>query len=547
MQALLLATGETQKLRPLTERIPSPMLSIINRPIMLYNLLLLGQMGFKHILVSVHSLADRIENYFGNGQRWGLSLEYVLQRDPLGSAGALRWGKQLLKDDFIVMPADQVADLDISQAIHQHLLHKATATVIVQPGSRQASRSLQVEDGKYICAVGSALPDSLSWADTGIYIFDPSVLEWIPPRQSFDIHQHLLPILLDKGIQLQACSLPGYCNPLDTFQNYMEAQHVFLKKALIEENAFEDRVSYLYNSLESRQQSQGLWSGKNVRLHPSVKIRPMVSIGSNSWIGREVELGPNAVIGSNVVIDQGATIKDSIILNDTYVGKLVHLENRLVHQSQLVNLYTEEHVQVTDPIMLGKTDSDFIMSRFKRPLEFCLALLFLVGTLPVLLSLGILMMFTTERVFVYVRCSSPRYSSRNGYLRQPETFDLLHLNTRKADGRLFWLGRWLESWEGQRLPELWNVLKGDLALVGLKPVVTEAEKQIREAWPLEQDHAQAGFTGQWYLETDERSSLEDSLIADAYYVATLTRSQDWRILVKTPAAWLRKTRSKVER
>ena len=105
---------------------------------MAYNLELLGRMGFKHILVSVHSLAHIIETYFGNGQRWGVSLEYLLQRDTLGSAGALRWAKLHLTDPFIVIPADQIADLDISEAIDRHISQRATATVIVQPDSRQS-------------------------------------------------------------------------------------------------------------------------------------------------------------------------------------------------------------------------------------------------------------------------------------------------------------------------------------------------------------------------------------------------------------------------
>lgn len=546
MQVLLLATGETQKLRPLTERIPSPMVTIINRPIMLYNLVLLGRMGFKRIFVSAHSLADRIENYFGDGQRWGVSLEYVLQRDALGSAGALRWARQLLKDHFIVMPADQIADLDLSQAIQQHLSQKATATVIVQPGFQQASRSLQIEDGKYICAIGSDSPDSRSWTDTGIYIFDRSILEWIPPRQPFDIHQDLLPMLLAKNIQLQACSLPGYCNSLDTFQDYMEAQYVFLTRALKEKNVPEEKVSYRYNSLESRQLSQGLWTGKNVRIHPSAKIRPLVTIGSNSWVGREAELGPNAIIGSNVVINQGVTIKDSIVLDATYIGKLLHLENRLVQHDLLVDPYSDTHVQVNDPVMLGKTNPGFIMSGLKRPLEFCLALSFLLLTLPVSLSVGILLLFSTGRVFTRVACSSPCLSRRKGHLHKPEPFDLLHFNTRKADGRPFWFGTWLERWEGQRLPELLNVLKGDLALVGLKPVVTDVERRMRDAWPMEQHQAQAGFTGQWYLETDEHSSLEDILIADTYYLATVSRPRDWKILWQTPGAWFGKMRIRME-
>ncbi len=84
-------------------------------------------------------------------------------------------------------------------------------------------------------------------------------------------------------------------------------------------------------------------------MHPGAKIIPLVSIGTNSWIARDAELGPSVVIGSSVVIDQGATVKNSIILDNTYVGKWVHLENRLVNQEQLIDLYTNDYVRVTDP------------------------------------------------------------------------------------------------------------------------------------------------------------------------------------------------------
>ena len=544
MQAVLLATGESQKLRPLTERIPSPMIPVMNRPIMVYNLELLGRLGFKRILVSVHSFAGSIERYFGDGQKWGLSLEYLLQRDALGSAGALRWAKRLLQETFIVMPADEIADLEIAQAIHRHVAQQAPATVVVQPGPLQGSRALLVGAGGRIHAVGGGPASTPAWTDTGIYLFDPCVLDLIPPRLPFEIHQHLLPKLLAEGIPALACPLPGYWNPLDTFQNYAEAQQVFLSKALKDETPSEEKITYRYNSLESRQIAHGIWAGRNVKIHPGARLVPPASIGHNSWIGREVELGPGAVIGSNVVIDQGATIQHSIILDDTYVGKLVNLENRLVNQDQLIDLCTNEYIRVPDPILLGKADPHFVAAGFKRPLDFLLAVLFLLINLPLTLTLGILLLLSTGRVFKSVPCRSACSFRRNSHPGKTETFDLLHFNTCREDGRPVWFGRWVESWEGQRLPELWNVLKGDLAMVGLKPVVTEAESQIRKVWQLEQGEAPAGFFGLWYVQTDGDSPLEESLVADAYYLATRSWALDWRILWGIPAAWYRRVRSK---
>ena len=545
MQALLLATGESLKLRPLTERIPSPLVPVMNRPIMIYNLELLGRLCFKHVLVSVQYLAGSIERYFGDGQKWGLSLEYVLQRDALGSAGALRWIKGLLQETFIVLPADVVADLEIAQAIRQHTIKQAAATVVVQPGSSQSSRALWVKAGGHIGGIGSGPPGMPAWIDTGIYLFDPLVLDRIPARLPFEIHQQLLPILIAEGIPVQACALSGYWNPLDTFQSYMEAQHVFLSKAFNEKPASEEKISYRYHSVDSQQIYQGVWAGRNVKIHPSAKITPMVSIGGNSWIGREAELGPGAVIGSSVVIDQGATIQHSIILDHTYVGKLVHLENRLVNQDQLVDLCTNGNIRVVDPILLGKADPQVVIAGFKRSVDFFLVILFLLISLPLALSLAILLLLTTGRVFKRVPCHSPRAFCQNGFPTRGESFDLLHFNTRKADGRSHWLGSWVESWEGQRLPELWNVLKGDLALIGLKPVVTEAESGLRASWQLEQDRAPAGFTGLWYVQTTGISPLEENLVADAYYLVTRSWAQDWRILRRTPAAWVRRARSKL--
>ena len=544
MQALLLATGETQKLKPVTERIPSPLIPVLNRPVMVYNLELLGRLGFKRILVSVHTLAGGIEKYFGDGQKWGLSLEYVLQRDALGSAGALRWAKRLLQEAFLVMPADIIADVEVDLAIQHHTARQALATVAVQPGSLSSNRKLLEGNGGWIRGISGELPGTQTLTDLGIYIFDPSILDHIPPNLPFDIHLHLLPKLLALGIPVHACLLSGYWNPLETFQDYVNAQHVFLSKALKERFTFEEKLAYRYNSLESRQIARGVLAGRNVRVHPDTRILPPVCIGQNSWLGREVELGPDAIVGSNVLIDRSATVRNSIIFDNTYIGKLVNLENRLVNQDQLIDLSTNENIQVDDAILLSKAGPHFAAAGLKRLLDILLAILFLLISLPVTLTLGVLVLLSTGQVFSRVPCQSSHYRRRKINSGTQGTFYLLHFNTRKKESHLTELGKWLESWEGQRLPELWNVLKGDLALIGLKPVTNATESRIRAAWQLEQASAMPGFTGLWYIQASDINPLEETLIADAYYLATSNWKQDLRILWRTPFVWYRKARDK---
>jgi lipopolysaccharide/colanic/teichoic acid biosynthesis glycosyltransferase len=103
----------------------------------------------------------------------------------------------------------------------------------------------------------------------------------------------------------------------------------------------------------------------------------------------------------------------------------------------------------------------------------------------------------------------------------------------------------LESWEGERLPELLNVLKGDLAMVGLKPFKAGIESQNPAGMRFDQDGVLAGFTGLWYVQTEEESSCQESEIADAFYLATHRWYDDWQILWSTPAVWYRRSRKRI--
>jgi lipopolysaccharide/colanic/teichoic acid biosynthesis glycosyltransferase len=119
-------------------------------------------------------------------------------------------------------------------------------------------------------------------------------------------------------------------------------------------------------------------------------------------------------------------------------------------------------------------------------------------------------------------------------------FNLHQFNTRGPDGSPTRVGRFLERLELHRLPELWNLLKGDLRLVGVKPLSLEEAKQLEEEWQQRHNDFFPGLTGAWFIETDRECDLNEVLTADVIYVATRDRRQDIRILLKTPRAWLRR-------
>src|SRR5215211_1192607 len=131
MHVLLLATDEQPKLRHLTEALPTPLVPIVNRPVMAVAMEILARAGCKNLFVSLCNRGGSIASHFGNGSRWGVQIEYLTQREGWGSAGALAWASQLLTETVLVLPADSIIDLDIDSALAFHRAHGGLATMVL--------------------------------------------------------------------------------------------------------------------------------------------------------------------------------------------------------------------------------------------------------------------------------------------------------------------------------------------------------------------------------------------------------------------------------
>ncbi|MCA9875314.1 MAG: sugar transferase [Anaerolineales bacterium] len=541
VQAILLATGETDKLQPLTATVPSPMLPITDRPVMLYAIELLARQGFKEMAVSLYHLAGDVEAYLGNGQRWGVTLNYLLQRDAWGSAGALKWAQPALNQTFVVMPADVLVDVDLEAALAQHRQRQSKATVVVHHFATDGAPGVcPDENGRIQSTVTNGSHPTVY--PTGVYIFEPEILNYIPARRQFGILEQLVPALLEAGIAVDTYQMSGYWNRLATFQDYHAAQRHVLYSAWGHAEGLEGLPALNFPSLEGRQIAQGIWVGRNHMIHPSVRLSPPIFIGQNCQIGSDVELGPEVVVGSNVVIDEEATISRSTILDHTYVGQLVNIDGRFVNKNLIVDKVTAESTRVVDQFLLGQVNS-LVDNRFQRLWDVSFSLLLLLLTLVVTVPVSLLLLLTNGRIFERVeRVGGWPDALLAGSVMDLQRFALWRFCVRKKDGRTTRLGRFLKNWEIYRLPELWNVLKGDLRLVGVKPLTEEDVRQISDVWQQKRHESSPGFTGLWYIQTRPDSSLDEILIADAYYVATRNWREDLKLLSQTPAAWWRRLR-----
>ena len=547
MRVILLATDEVGKLPSLTTNIPTPMIPIVNRPVMAIAVELLARAGLRDIVVSLYQRSADIVSYFGSGTRWGVHFEYVAQREALGSAGALRWAAHSLTETFLVLPADAVIDMDIDAALAHHHAHGGPATLMLHtPIEGRTPHPVTLDPHDRVLATDDRSEGQTIWS-TGAYIFEPEILDHIPPHAPFDCDADLVPTLLAAGIPVYGHTIQGYWNTLETSSTYQEAQRVFLYSAYEASQGTQispdhTQMRVRYPTIEGRQIAPGIWVGANHIIHRSARLSAPICIGDSCRIGRGVELGPEVVLESQVVIDDEATVQQSTILSRTYLGQFVHCDGRIVDKTRLTDIASATTVEVVDPFLLTALQEPEASVWLWWAINRAIAFLLLLLVLPLILIIGSIIWLSTNgqimtrSPYLGVR---PR-ATRHRRSSSPEIFQLWTFQTLRFDGSLSRFGWWLKRVELDWLPTLWNVVRGDLDLVGVKPLTSKEATYLSEEWHFKRYDCPAGLTGLWYTQADEQIELDTTLVADAYYVATYTMRSALRLLVQTPVVWRRR-------
>ena len=545
MKSLLYATGEQGYLNPITEHTPSPLLPVVNRPVTVYAVELLARYGLSDVCVSLHHSSNEIEAYLGNGSRWNIKFNYLLQRQALGTAGAIKRAEYWLDETFIVLPAASIVDLDILAALEFHRAHGGIATLIVSEpatGRNDEIDGLQIDRDYRLTALNQQDSSELLFANTGAYIFEPEILNYIPRSVDYDCYEQLLSVLLRTDEEVYGYVMEGYWNPLTSFRLYQEAHEVVFRSLLHESPPKNSAGTIRYPYVEGHQMENGLWCGQNSIIHPSVRLIPPVHIGSDCKIGRNVEIGPGVVIGSNTIIDDGATIQRSIVHNDCYIGKLLHVEQKVVSKNLLVDIPSNKSVEIVDQLLLNETNSPSIGMTIQNVLGRFIALAILIGLSPLLLCLAFIVLFSSKgsilRRVTHIGKTPSLENHTHGH--QSEIIELLHFRTRTTDDTYTTFGEWMERWELHRLPELWNVLRNELGLVGVKPLLSEEADYVTEPWQQKRFEYQAGFTGLWYTQAEPNSTFDELCITDAYFVVTHTWKDILLQIWRTPLSWIRR-------
>jgi mannose-1-phosphate guanylyltransferase/phosphomannomutase len=317
MRAVLMAGGSGTRLRPLTCDLPKPMVPILNRPISEHIVNLLKRNGITEIIATLHYLPDVMRDYFQDGKDFGVQMTYAVEEDqPLGTAGCVKNISDLLDDTFLVISGDSVTDFDLKAAVRFHKEKGSKATLVLTRVPNPIEFGVVITDEENRIRRFLEKPSTSEifsdTVNTGTYILEPEVLDYLPDNQESDFSKELFPLLLEKGEPLFGYVADGYWCDVGHLEAYREAQYDALHGKVL--------VDYAYPET-----SPGVWVGQNTQIDPSAQINPPVLIGDNCRIGARTVLEPGTVVGDNVTIGNDADLKRPIVWNGAIVGDEVHL------------------------------------------------------------------------------------------------------------------------------------------------------------------------------------------------------------------------------
>jgi mannose-1-phosphate guanylyltransferase/phosphomannomutase len=342
-----MAGGEGTRLRPLTASQPKPMLPMVNRPMAEHVVELLKRHGYDEIVITVAFLANTIRNYFGDGSEFGVKFHYATEETPLGTAGSVLNARDKLDERFLVISGDVLTDIDLTQLVRFHEDSGATVTLALKAMENPLEFGIVItgEDGRIERFLekpgwGDVFSDTIN---TGIYVLEPEVLDWIAEGRSVDFSGEVFPAMLEAGRPLYGFVANGYWEDVGTLEAYLRAHaDVLNHKVRVDIPGFPLR--------------EGIWVGEGVDIHPSATLVAPAVIGDNCRIGAGAQIGGHTVLGTNVRVGDNTVLERSVVADNTFFASGVTARGSVIARSCDLRqgVYVEEGVVLGDGCRVGR-------------------------------------------------------------------------------------------------------------------------------------------------------------------------------------------------
>ena len=333
MKAVLLAGGFGTRLRPLTLNTPKPVVPIFDRPFLYHQIDLLRQVPeIDEVILSLNYRPERIQEVVGHGENAGLPIRYVVEPEPLGTGGAVRYAEPYLDGTTIVFNGDVLTETDLCAVVDYHRSNNAKATIVLTPVDNPSAYGLVETDlnGNVRRFLEKPDPNEITCntINAGIYVLEPDTFDRIPTGAHYSIERRYFPSLIEQQETFVAYVDNGYWLDIGTPDKYLQGHR---------------------DILDGRCQSGQFKEpgGSNPTIAPGALLDATARLDGPCFIGASSTVHSNAiitsysVIGSGVVVGSEAAVHQSIIWPDCHIGQGACLDGAIVGHRCQVGAYAQ--------------------------------------------------------------------------------------------------------------------------------------------------------------------------------------------------------------
>jgi glucose-1-phosphate thymidylyltransferase len=333
MKGVILHGGAGTRLRPLTHTGPKQLISIANRPMSLYALETLKEAGVTDIAIVLGSLApEKVQEYYGDGARFGVSITYVHQGEPKGIAHAVKLAEYYVGDEpFVVFLADNILKGGIREMVEEFRDSKAAAEIaLCHVRNPQSFGIADLKNGRIVCLVEKPNDPPSDLALVGIYLFRKQVFDairrlqpsWRNEREITDAIQ----ALLDGGLEVRHRLVKGWWKDTGRPEDILEANQLVLSEL----------SGYNKGSFDREVKTSGtICIDEGTVVYAGTNLRGPLIIGKNCEIGPDAYIDPYSSIGDNTVV-RDAKVENTVIMSecrieckkrivDSLIGRNTHI------------------------------------------------------------------------------------------------------------------------------------------------------------------------------------------------------------------------------
>ncbi|NWF52702.1 MAG: sugar transferase [Nitrospirae bacterium] len=572
-KAVILTGEEEIKLAPLTNYCLPWMFPILSKPLMEYTVGCLKEKGIEEVIITLKENTE-IPDYFKD-KISGINIRFYKKERPRGTAGTLKDLEKFLdQKPFLVIHGNFFAgNLNLEGLIN---FHKETGSIITVGVHKENGKNGHIIDNisinkngmvKSFHSIHSSVDRRSPWKPSGIYLMNPTVFKFIDPKNYMDIKEQLIPALQDKGFNISAYETKGFYSSINNMNDYVNVHRELL---------FNGFSSYLENKEEI---AQRVWAGKDVKISPNAYLLGPILLDDGCRIEDGAQIIGPAVIGKKCHISEGAVIRECILWDGASISNYSHAEYSIIGETSYIpdnsiikNMIVLNGLRVGDANLIPSdfniksvssssenspigTRSHKLYHISKRVLDISLSAIGIVLLLPLFLFIAISIKIDSPGPLFYKqkRCGKGGKPFRMFKFRtMVENAEELQSELRpknEVDGPLFKilndprvtkLGKFLRETSLDEIPQLFNVLRGEMSLVGPRPLIMD-EMKFSQTWRDTRLKVKPGITGLWQIQGRSLAPFHDWIRYDTFYVKNQSFLLDLKILFKTIKVVLKKS------